>query len=89
MRWDLIGSSLGDSSKESGSLLGTRREIARKKTGGLTARLPEVAGVCGTNLLANSGEIPLHHPNLGSILKLDPGPSSSCNFIALVIVRPA
>ncbi|RWV98618.1 hypothetical protein GW17_00038527 [Ensete ventricosum] len=47
MRWDLVRSSLGDSPKESGSSLGTRREIARKKTEGLTARLLEVAGVCG------------------------------------------
>ncbi|RWW19526.1 hypothetical protein GW17_00016410 [Ensete ventricosum] len=46
MRWDLAGSSLRDSSKESGSSLGTRSEIARKKTGGLAIRLPEVAGVC-------------------------------------------
>ncbi|RRT31631.1 hypothetical protein B296_00057432 [Ensete ventricosum] len=46
MRCDLVGSSLGDSLKESGSLLGTRREIARKKTRGL-AVMPEVAGVCG------------------------------------------
>ncbi|RWW82669.1 hypothetical protein BHE74_00008859 [Ensete ventricosum] len=46
MRWDLAGSSLGDSLKESGSSLGTRREIAGKKTGGLAARLPEVAGLC-------------------------------------------
>ncbi|RWV77431.1 hypothetical protein GW17_00061739 [Ensete ventricosum] len=48
MRWDLTGSSLGDSSKESGSSLGTRREIARTKTGGLAARLPEVVGICGS-----------------------------------------
>ncbi|RZR78624.1 hypothetical protein BHM03_00004054 [Ensete ventricosum] len=41
MQWDLAGSSLGDSSKESGSSLGTRKEIAKKKTGGVTARLPE------------------------------------------------
>ncbi|RRT47159.1 hypothetical protein B296_00022773 [Ensete ventricosum] len=47
MRWDLVGSSLEDSLKELGSTLGTRREIARKKTGGLAARLPEVVGVCG------------------------------------------
>ncbi|RWV77977.1 hypothetical protein BHE74_00040963 [Ensete ventricosum] len=47
MQWDLAGSSLGDSPKESGSSLGTRREITRKKTGGLAARLPEVTGVCG------------------------------------------
>ncbi|RRT70619.1 hypothetical protein B296_00026664 [Ensete ventricosum] len=47
MLWDLAGRSLGDSLKESGSLLGTRRKIAGKKTGGLAARLPEVAGVCG------------------------------------------
>ncbi|RWW36724.1 hypothetical protein BHE74_00058232 [Ensete ventricosum] len=36
-----------DSPKESGSSLGTRREIARKKTGGLAARLPECAGITG------------------------------------------
>ncbi|RZS27436.1 hypothetical protein BHM03_00060897 [Ensete ventricosum] len=47
MRWDLAGSSLGDSPKESGSSLGTQREIAGKKTGGLVARLLEVVGVCG------------------------------------------
>ncbi|RWW55106.1 hypothetical protein BHE74_00038270 [Ensete ventricosum] len=47
MRWDLVGSSLGDSLKESGSSLGMRREIAGKKTRGLVTRLPEVAGVCG------------------------------------------
>ncbi|RRT67225.1 hypothetical protein B296_00006697 [Ensete ventricosum] len=47
MRWDLAGSSLGDSPKESRSSLGTRREIFGKKTRGLAARLPEVAGVCG------------------------------------------
>ncbi|RWW42239.1 hypothetical protein BHE74_00052227 [Ensete ventricosum] len=47
MRWDLVGSSLGDSPKELGSLLGTRREIARKKIGGLATRLLEVTGVCG------------------------------------------
>ncbi|RRT52159.1 hypothetical protein B296_00015972 [Ensete ventricosum] len=43
-----VESSLGDSSKESGSSLGTRREIAGKKIEGLVARLPEVAGVCGS-----------------------------------------
>ncbi|RWW72360.1 hypothetical protein BHE74_00019837 [Ensete ventricosum] len=48
MRWDLAGSSLGDLPKESGSSLRMRREIVGKKTGGLVARLPEVAGVCGT-----------------------------------------
>ncbi|RRT35378.1 hypothetical protein B296_00035923 [Ensete ventricosum] len=48
MRWDLAGSSLGDSLKELGSSLGTRREIAGKKTGGLTVRLSEVAGVYRT-----------------------------------------
>ncbi|RRT33432.1 hypothetical protein B296_00019224 [Ensete ventricosum] len=47
MRWDLVGSLLGDSPKESGSSLRTRREITRKKTGGLATSLPEVAGVCG------------------------------------------
>ncbi|RWV77100.1 hypothetical protein GW17_00062121 [Ensete ventricosum] len=46
MRWDLAGSSLGDSPNESGSSLGTQREIAEKKTEGLVARLPEVVGVC-------------------------------------------
>ncbi|RWV77054.1 hypothetical protein GW17_00062174 [Ensete ventricosum] len=48
IRWDLAGSSLGDSPKESRSSLGTRREIAGKKIGGLAVRLPEVARVCGT-----------------------------------------
>ncbi|RWW37458.1 hypothetical protein BHE74_00057410, partial [Ensete ventricosum] len=47
MRWDLVGSSLGDSPNESGSLLGTRRDITGKKTKGLTTTLPEVGGVCG------------------------------------------
>ncbi|RWW00607.1 hypothetical protein GW17_00036424 [Ensete ventricosum] len=47
MQWDLVESLLADSSKESGSSLGTRREIAGKKTGGLAVRLSEVAGVCG------------------------------------------
>ncbi|RRT42720.1 hypothetical protein B296_00039403 [Ensete ventricosum] len=47
MQWDLAESSLGDLPKELGSLLETRREIVGKKTGGLAARLPEVAGVCG------------------------------------------
>ncbi|RRT36210.1 hypothetical protein B296_00036995 [Ensete ventricosum] len=47
MRWDLVGSSLGDSSKESKSSPGTRREIVGKKTGGLATRLSEVAGICG------------------------------------------
>ncbi|RRT35952.1 hypothetical protein B296_00045665 [Ensete ventricosum] len=31
MQWDLVGSSLGDSSKGSGSSLGTHREITRKR----------------------------------------------------------
>ncbi|RZS12543.1 hypothetical protein BHM03_00044006, partial [Ensete ventricosum] len=48
MQWDLTKGSLGDSPKESIQRLGTQREIAGKKTGGLTARLPEVAGVCGS-----------------------------------------
>ncbi|RZS21004.1 hypothetical protein BHM03_00053583, partial [Ensete ventricosum] len=48
MQWDLAGSSLRDLSKESGSLLGTRREIVGKKTGGLIVILPEVARVCGS-----------------------------------------
>ncbi|RWW87132.1 hypothetical protein BHE74_00004064 [Ensete ventricosum] len=46
MRWDLVGSSLGDSSKGSGSSLVTRRD-RRKKTGGLTARMSEAAALCG------------------------------------------
>ncbi|RRT53348.1 hypothetical protein B296_00026977 [Ensete ventricosum] len=46
--WDIAGNSLGDSPKESGSSLGTRREIAEKKTRGLAVRLLEVAGVCGS-----------------------------------------
>ncbi|RWW43432.1 hypothetical protein BHE74_00050908 [Ensete ventricosum] len=53
MRWDLARSSLGDSSKESRSLLGTRKEIAGTKTGGLAARLPEVARVYGTQVELN------------------------------------
>ncbi|RWW06385.1 hypothetical protein GW17_00030290 [Ensete ventricosum] len=47
MRWDLARSSLGDSPKGSGSSLRTRREIIRKKTRGLTTRMPEAAGLCG------------------------------------------
>ncbi|RRT58940.1 hypothetical protein B296_00024370 [Ensete ventricosum] len=50
MWWDLAKSSLGDSPKESGSSLRMRSEIAEKKTGGLAARLPEVAGECGTTV---------------------------------------
>ncbi|RZR75552.1 hypothetical protein BHM03_00061413, partial [Ensete ventricosum] len=46
IRWDLIRSLLGDSSKESESSLGTRREITGKKTRGLAARMSEVAGLC-------------------------------------------
>ncbi|RWV77577.1 hypothetical protein GW17_00061568 [Ensete ventricosum] len=49
MWWDLAGSSLGDLLKESGSSLETRKEIAGKKTGGLAAKLPEVARVCGSD----------------------------------------
>ncbi|RRT53934.1 hypothetical protein B296_00012260 [Ensete ventricosum] len=47
MWWDLARSLIGDSPKESRSSLGTRREIAGKKTGGIATRLPEVAGVYG------------------------------------------
>ncbi|RRT81761.1 hypothetical protein B296_00016823 [Ensete ventricosum] len=47
MRWDLVGSLLGDSPKESESSLGTRREIVGKKTEGLATRLSEVVGVYG------------------------------------------
>ncbi|RRT32357.1 hypothetical protein B296_00052813 [Ensete ventricosum] len=50
MRWDLARSSLEDSSKGSGSSLGTRREIAGKKTGGLAARMLKAAGLCGSKL---------------------------------------
>ncbi|RWV83859.1 hypothetical protein GW17_00054480 [Ensete ventricosum] len=60
---DLAGSLLGDSKKESRSSLGTRREIVGKKTGGLAARLPEVAGVCGT------GVAPLLRKNMLATLK--------------------
>ncbi|RZS20237.1 hypothetical protein BHM03_00052727 [Ensete ventricosum] len=49
MRWDLARSSLGDSPKESRRSLGTRREIAGKKTRGLAARLPAIVRVCGNN----------------------------------------
>ncbi|RZS26003.1 hypothetical protein BHM03_00059293 [Ensete ventricosum] len=49
MQWDLVGSSLGDSLKGSGSSLGTRREIAGKKTRGLTARMSEATGLYGKN----------------------------------------
>ncbi|RWW42070.1 hypothetical protein BHE74_00052411 [Ensete ventricosum] len=56
MRWDLTRSSLGDSPKESGSLLGMRREIVGKKTEGLTARLSEVAGaIVGPPIPQNPG----------------------------------
>ncbi|RZS07329.1 hypothetical protein BHM03_00038155 [Ensete ventricosum] len=48
MRWYLTGFSLGDLSKELGILLGMRRDIAGKKTGGLAIRLLEVVGVCGS-----------------------------------------
>ncbi|RWV89790.1 hypothetical protein GW17_00048049 [Ensete ventricosum] len=58
MQWDLTGSSLGDSPKESRSSLGTRREIVGKKIEGLTARLPEVTGVCG--------RLDLHPKKIGS-----------------------
>ncbi|RWW06371.1 hypothetical protein GW17_00030308 [Ensete ventricosum] len=55
IRWDLARSSLGDSPKESGSSLGMRREIARKKTRGLAVRLSEVAGICGSKPTADLG----------------------------------
>ncbi|RRT31574.1 hypothetical protein BHE74_00037277 [Ensete ventricosum] len=48
MRWYLVGSSLGDLPKRSGSSLGTRREITGKKTRGLDARMLEATGLCGT-----------------------------------------
>ncbi|RZS11229.1 hypothetical protein BHM03_00042534 [Ensete ventricosum] len=47
MQWDLVGSLLGDLSKESGSSLKTQREVAGKKTEGLATRLLDIAGVCG------------------------------------------
>ncbi|RRT58713.1 hypothetical protein B296_00011255 [Ensete ventricosum] len=60
MQWDLAGSSLGDSLKGSGSSLGTRREIAGKKTGGLVARMSEATGLYGTNKSPRSvGEPPV------------------------------
>ncbi|RWW10346.1 hypothetical protein GW17_00026112 [Ensete ventricosum] len=37
---------LGDSSKGSGSSLGTQREIVEKKIGGLAARMSDAAGLC-------------------------------------------
>ncbi|RRT41641.1 hypothetical protein B296_00034767 [Ensete ventricosum] len=55
MRLDLVGSSLGDLLNESGSSVGMRREIAGKKTGGLAARLPKVAGVCGSSSFVDKG----------------------------------
>ncbi|RWW01098.1 hypothetical protein BHE74_00032630 [Ensete ventricosum] len=55
MQWDLARSLLGDPSKESGSSLETLREITGKKIVGLTARLLEVAGVCGTGKPSVSG----------------------------------
>ncbi|RRT53854.1 hypothetical protein B296_00036574 [Ensete ventricosum] len=61
MRWDLAGSSLGDSPKESGSSLRTRREIIGKKTGGLAVRLLEVTEVCGM-----SDRFDLHPKKIGS-----------------------
>ncbi|RRT34943.1 hypothetical protein B296_00054851 [Ensete ventricosum] len=45
MRWDLAGSSLGDSQKELRRSLRTRREIAGKKTGGHTTSMSEVTGL--------------------------------------------
>ncbi|RRT75376.1 hypothetical protein B296_00006607 [Ensete ventricosum] len=44
MQWDLAGSSLANSPKESRSSLGSQREIVGKKIGGLTVRLSEYAG---------------------------------------------
>ncbi|RZS24546.1 hypothetical protein BHM03_00057623 [Ensete ventricosum] len=40
-----VGSSLGDSSKESGSTLGTRWEITGEKTRRLVVSMPEVTGL--------------------------------------------
>ncbi|RWW20723.1 hypothetical protein GW17_00015147 [Ensete ventricosum] len=58
MRWDLAGSSLGDSLKESGSLLETRREIAGKKTGELIARLSEVVRITSDGQQLTAGKLP-------------------------------
>ncbi|RZS21213.1 hypothetical protein BHM03_00053825 [Ensete ventricosum] len=58
MQWDLAKSSLGDSPKESGSSLGTRREITGKKTRGLTVRLSEYAGNLGGGQLLTMGKLP-------------------------------
>ncbi|RRT46099.1 hypothetical protein B296_00044075 [Ensete ventricosum] len=51
MWWDLARSSLGDSLRELGSSLGTQREIAGKKTGGLAKRLSEYVGNLGNGQL--------------------------------------
>ncbi|RRT75277.1 hypothetical protein B296_00002559 [Ensete ventricosum] len=49
MRWDLIGSSLGES--EIGKLAGNTPGDRRKKTIGLTARMSEATGLCGRKRL--------------------------------------
>ncbi|RRT33111.1 hypothetical protein B296_00029197, partial [Ensete ventricosum] len=61
MQCDRVESSLGDSSKESGSSLGTQREIVRKKTGGLTTRVSEVAGLCESYIRQRNREIRWEH----------------------------
>ncbi|RZS23639.1 hypothetical protein BHM03_00056604 [Ensete ventricosum] len=74
MQWDLVESLLGDSPKESGSSLRTRREIAEKKTGGLTARLSKVARVCGIIVRVRVLiELDLEGIQLSSMRQLDPG----------------
>ncbi|RWV96506.1 hypothetical protein GW17_00040774 [Ensete ventricosum] len=54
MQWDLTGSSLGESPKESGSSLGKRREIAGKKTGGLAAIVGGCQSMREIRAVANS-----------------------------------
>ncbi|RWV83485.1 hypothetical protein BHE74_00044321 [Ensete ventricosum] len=55
-----------DSPKGPGSSLGTRREIAGKKTGGLAARMPETTELCGKSgrrLALSTGKPPRRRVN--------------------------
>ncbi|RWV79728.1 hypothetical protein GW17_00059087 [Ensete ventricosum] len=72
----------GDSPKESESSLGSQREIAGKKTGGLAVRLLEVAGVCGIKLEFEKWREPLlrkfrwvnrWRATVGSLVPQNPG----------------
>ncbi|RWV77941.1 hypothetical protein GW17_00061164 [Ensete ventricosum] len=69
MRWDLVESSLRDSPKGSRSLLGTRREIARKKTAGLVTIMLKAVGLCGRLTMTGAME-----------LQPDDGPRSSLSI---------